>query len=151
MKTLFKLCIVAAIVMVGTTVFAQGHQKHKEKADSVFNKISERLKLTTDQQSKLKEVMKQNRTEMKQVREANKNASKEDKRKAMMAQLKKSDDRIKEILDDSQEIEYAKIKAERKEKMKQHRQENKKKKKKGNPQGQGTSDEDDELADEELL
>lgn len=152
MKTSLKLFLVALIVLFSNMVFAQRHHdgKHKEKADSAFAKVSERLKLTPDQQTKLKEIMKQNRTEMKQVREANKEASKEDRRKAMLAQLSKSDERVKAILNDSQKAEYTKIKAERKELMKQRRLEHKKKKKGNNQQGQNTP-EDDELLDDDLL
>lgn len=144
MKTLLRLFTLACVMIIGTTTFAQGKKgMHKMKADSAFAKVSERLKLTTGQQTQLKDVMKQNREEMKAVREANKDAAKPEKRKAMLAQLKKSDERINAILDESQKAEYTKLKEEKKAQMKAKRAE----RQKGKPQG----DADDELMDEGLL
>ncbi len=141
---MLRLCTLAFIVILGTTAFAQGKKgMHKMKADSAFAKVSERLKLTEGQQTKLREVMKQNREEMKAVRESNKDAAKPDKRKAMLAQLKKSDERINGILDESQKAEYAKLKEEKKAQMKAKRAERQKAK----PQGGA----DDELMDDGLL
>jgi hypothetical protein len=66
--------------------------------------------------------VKQNQAEMKAVREANKSASKEEKRKAIVAQMQKNDERVKQVLNEQQKAEYEKIKAERKAEMKKHRE-----------------------------
>ncbi|MCU0421949.1 MAG: hypothetical protein MUC81_03980 [Bacteroidia bacterium] len=97
------------------------HGAKHQKADSLFQQFSKRLNLTPEQQTKLKEIMKQNRSEMKAIREANKSASKEERRKAVIAQAKKNDERILAILNDSQKQEYAKIKTEFKNKKKANR------------------------------
>ncbi|MBP9186469.1 MAG: hypothetical protein KBG11_05195 [Bacteroidia bacterium] len=127
MKTPFKLVAIALVMLFSTATFAQGQKKHGQKMnkDSAFAKISTRLQLTTDQQTKLKEIRKQNQTEIKAVREANKTASKEDKRKAIVAQFQKNDSRIKQVLNETQKVEYDKIKAEKKAEMKKRRAENK--------------------------
>lgn len=144
MKTMLRLFTLAFVLVLGTTAFAQGkkgmnHMKH----DSAFAKVSERLKLTTGQQTKLKEVMKQNREEMKTLREANKETAKAEKRKLMMAQMQKNDERINAILDDAQKAEYKKLKEEKKAELKAKRGE----RQRGKPEGNA----DDELMNEGLL
>lgn len=159
MKTTLKLMVALLMLVCATSVFAQdgmrgGKGKHHEgkgmNRDSAFAKISQRLQLTPDQQTKLKEIMKQNRQEMKAIKEANKNADKATRRQAVMAQMKKTDEQIKAILNDTQRAEYEKIKAEKREKMKQRRMEKRDAKKKALPKDD-PNPEDDELSESDLL
>lgn len=124
MSNLMRLASLTLLLFSVSVTFAQDAKKdRKARADSSFARISERLKLTTEQQTQLKEVMKQNRSEMKAVREANKDVAKPEKRKAMMEQLKKNDSRVSALLNESQKAEYEKLKAEKKEEMKKKRAE----------------------------
>lgn len=84
-------------------------------------KLAPAYNLQLINKTKLKEIRKQNQTEIKAVREANKTMSKEDKRKAIVAQLEKNDTRIKQVLNETQKIEYDKIKAEKKAEMQKRR------------------------------
>lgn len=144
MKTILRLFILTGAIILSTAAFAQGKKgAHKQNADSTFARLSERLTLTADQQTKLKEVMKQNREEMKAVRESNKDAEKPEKRKAMVTQLKKNDERISALLDESQKAEYLKLKQEKKAQMKAKRPEHQKARSQG--------DADDDLMNESLL
>ncbi|TAE79525.1 MAG: hypothetical protein EAY81_11175 [Bacteroidetes bacterium] len=121
MKTLIKIVCLALVVMMHSSAFAQGHKKHGARKDSAMAKISERLQLTADQKTKLKGVLKQNKTEMQALRESLKTASKEDKRKAIMTQHHKNDERINAILDEKQRAEFKKIKEEKRAARKQHK------------------------------
>ncbi len=155
MKTPIKLIAIALVMLFSTATFAQGQKKHEHKMnrDSAFAKISTRLQLTADQQTKLKEIRKQNQTEMKAVKEANKTASKDDKRKAIVAQFQKNDSRIKQVLNETQKVEYDKIKAEKKAEMKKRRG-NKKSKRNTNqikPENTPSDMNDEDVIDEEVL
>lgn len=135
MKSLIKMGCLALLFMFGSNVFAQGHKGHKAHRDSAWVKISERLQLTNDQKTKLKEISKQNKEEMKTLRESLKTASKEEKKKAVMAQLQKNDARVNAILDEKQQAEYKKIKEEKRAAMKKRKQEQKQAKpQKGEPE-----------------
>lgn len=124
MKTLMKMTLVALVLMLGSNVFAQEHKKQRGNRDSAWAKISERLQLTNDQKTKLKEVSKQNREETKALRESMKTASKEEKKKAFAAQLQKNDERVNAILDEKQRVEYKKMKEEKKVAMKKRKKQN---------------------------
>jgi Spy/CpxP family protein refolding chaperone len=133
MKTAIKFLALAFVMFIGAESFAQKpkskqQQQHINK-DSAFAKVSKRLNLTTEQQTKLKDAIKQNRTEMQALREANKSANKEEKRKAVVAQMQKNDERVKQILNEQQKAEYDKIKTERKAEMKKQRESRKAKQK----------------------
>lgn len=162
MKTTIKLAALAFLMLIGAASFAQKPKKGNPKPqhkhmhkDSAFAKVSKRLNLTTEQQTKLKEIIKQNHAEMKALREANKTASKEEKRKAVVAQMQKNDERVKQVLNEQQKAEYEKIKAERKEEMKMHREarkaEKKPKGKKAKAPAEKKMENDDDSSDEDVL
>ncbi len=160
MKTTLKLMAALLMLVCATSTFAQGGMRggkgnHREgrgmNRDSAFAKISQRLQLTPDQQTKLKEIMKQNRQEMKAIKEANKNADKATRRQAVMAQMKKADEQVKAILTDSQRVEYEKIKAERKAEMKKRKMERRDAKKKALPKDDPNPEDEDETLDGGLL
>lgn len=138
-RNFIKGLAVAALLVLSTGVYAQDAQKPQASAERQHNgerlkQLSERLKLTSEQQTKLKAVMHQNRDEMKKVREANKGADKDVRRKAMMAQMQKNDASIKALLNEEQQKEYAKWKEEKKAEMKARKEKK-----------AGADNEDDEL------
>lgn len=136
MKTSIKLCAITLILLIGTPSLVRAQEqnnivnqhklKHKNmNKDSAFAKMSKRLNLSANQEIELKVIMKQNRNEMKSLKASVKNATKEEKRKAVIVQMQKNDERVKQILNEKQKTEYDKIKAERKAKIKKRREANK--------------------------
>ncbi len=129
-KNVMKLFVFAIIILAATQVKAQGNDsmgKRREMAEQRFKEMSDRLALTPDQQNKMKVIAKQNRMEMKQLRETKKDAPKDEKKTAFMAQLKKADDQVNAILNPNQQELYkqykAEKKAERERKMKEKHEE----------------------------
>ncbi len=100
----------------------------KEMHAQKFAEASKRLNLTAEQQTKIKAIMEQNKAEMKALREANKDKSKDEKRALMMAQLKKTDAQITPVLDAKQQEIYKQMKAEKKKEMQKKREEHMKEK-----------------------
>lgn len=102
---------------------AAKNDDRKAKHEAKFKAAVAKLNLTDEQQAKLKTVLQQNKTEMKALREANKNKTKDEKRQAMMDQLKKADAQISAILDPKQMEIYKQMKEEKKAEMKKKREE----------------------------
>lgn len=136
MKTSIKLCAITLILFIVTASLVRAQEqnngvnqhklKHKNmNKDSAFAKMSKRLNLSANQEIELKVIMKQNRNEMKSLKASVKNATKEEKRKAVIVQMQKNDERVKQVLNEQQKTEYDKIKAERKAKIKKRREANK--------------------------
>jgi protein CpxP len=133
MKIKIKSTVLLGVSLLFTTMasFAQEHKEPNkpkmsiEQKEQRFAEVSKRLNLTVDQQAKLKSIILQNKTEMTELREANKHQPKEIKREAMMKQFKKIDAQVNGILDDKQRIEYSKLKEERKLEMRKKREEHK--------------------------
>lgn len=128
MKTQIKSAIICCIALLMVSVTnaqdkTKKHAEHKEKRAARFEEMSKKLNLTSDQQTKIKEIMTQNRNEMKALKEANKDKAKEEKRKVMLAQLKKADGQVNDVLDAKQKELYKQLKAERKKEMKEKRKE----------------------------
>jgi protein CpxP len=133
MKTLIKSLKVLALMAVlisGTQAFAQekaDKRQHtemsKEKRAKRFEEASKKLNLTADQQTKIKALLEKNKEEMKALREANKDKPKEEKRKLMVAQLKKLDGQIVAVLDAKQQETYKQMRAEKKAEMKKKKAE----------------------------
>lgn len=131
MKNAIKLLALSFMLLGINAAYAQGRegmQKRKEIAEQKFKELSEKLHLSDDQKAKLREIGKQNRMEMKELHEAKKDAPKEERRTALIAQLKKTDEKISAVLDPKQKELYKQLKeekrAERKSKIKE-RQEDK--------------------------
>ena len=98
-------------------------EDRKAQHEQKFKAVAEKLNLTADQQTKLKSVLMQRKTDMKALREANKDKPKEEKRKVMLDQLKKFDGQISSILDAKQLELYKQMKADKKAEMKKKREE----------------------------
>lgn len=131
LKTGMKFFVLMAIFFASSNVKAQENEsmeKRKEMAEHRFKELSDRLQLTPDQQTKFRAIAKENRMEMKQLRESKKDAPKEERKAAIIAQFKKANDQVKAILTPIQlELftQYkAEKKAEREKKMKEKHQEN---------------------------
>lgn len=122
MKNMISIFCFSLMVMLSTTTFAQ-HKKahHKHQKDSAWIKMSQRLQLSDEQQTKAKETIKLNRQELKALRERTKDLSKDERKKAMLEQLRKNDERINALLNDSQKAEYKKIKTERLDELKKRK------------------------------
>ncbi|MES2558833.1 MAG: hypothetical protein V4590_03780 [Bacteroidota bacterium] len=122
-QTLLLLFVATACLQPALAQDAKNNDNRKAKHEQRFKAASERLNLTTDQQAKLKAVLKQNKTEMKTLREANKDKAKDEKRKVMIAQMKKADGQVSAILDSKQQEIYKQMKEEKKAEMKKKREE----------------------------
>ena len=111
--------------ILSTSAFAQhprhNSDDHKAKREQKFAEASKRLNLSADQQQKLKGIMAANKEEMKALREAKKNASKDEKRAAMIGQFKKLDGQITAMLDAKQLEIYKQMKEEKKKEMQEKR------------------------------
>lgn len=130
MKTImnyFKLIAVMLIILVAR-VNAQQFEKNKmnERFEHRMNELTEHLQLRPDQQEKVRTIAENNRKELMRIRNTDKEASRKDKRADFIAQLKKADEQIKEILDPKQKELYKKFKeekkSERKAKMQEHKE-----------------------------
>jgi Spy/CpxP family protein refolding chaperone len=126
--TSLKAIALAVLTVAGLHSFAQekadrraGAEERKEQHDERFAEASKKLNLTPEQQTKIKDIMQQSRKSMKEFREANKDKAKEEKRTAMMSEMKKKDASITAVLDSKQQAIYKQMKADRKEEMKKRR------------------------------
>ena len=120
MKTIIKgikFIALIAIFFTASNLNAQNNEsmgRRRELAEQRFKEISDRLQLSPEQQVKLKEIAKENRAEMKQLRETKKDAPKEERRAAMIVQLKKVNDQINAMLTPKQQELFTQYKAEKK-------------------------------------
>jgi len=97
-------------------------QQH-EKFEQRLQEFSKRLSLTSDQQNKVRDIMKQSRMEAKNIMQTYSN--KEDRRPKMLQLALKTDGQIMGLLDPKQQEIYKQIKAERKEKRQEKMKEQK--------------------------
>ena len=117
LKSGIKLVLLLSFFYVVSNLKAQQNEmmgNRKELAEKRFKELSERLQLTTEQQTKLKAIAKGNRVEMKQLRDAKKDAPKEERKVAMVNQLKKVNDQINVILTPKQQELFKQYKSEKK-------------------------------------
>src|SRR5687768_17146192 len=127
MKRFLKLTMALTVATIlSTSAFAQttpsktnDHKAHREQK---FKEATKRLNLSADQEQKLKGILATNKAEMKAIREANKDASKDEKRALMIGQFKKLDGQITAMLDAKQIETYKLMKEEKKKEMQQKRE-----------------------------
>ena len=98
------------------------NQQH-EKFEKRLNEFSKRLSLTTDQENKVRDIMKQTRVEAKTIIKTYSN--KEERKPKMLELAQKTDGQIMGLLDPKQQEIYKQIKAERKEKRQEKMKEQK--------------------------
>jgi Spy/CpxP family protein refolding chaperone len=94
MKILKNVMPVLFALLIITSAKAQDHSNRKQRGEERMKELSTRLNLTTDQETKIQAIMKENREEMKQLRETKKEAPKEEKKAVFMTQMKKADAKI---------------------------------------------------------
>lgn len=138
-KNLITATLLATIMAFSTASFAQkakANGQHKEKMEQHIKEFSTRLNLSADQETRIREIMKQSRTEMRTMRESKKDAPKEEKRTAMKDLKKKTDEKIKAVLDPKQQELYKQYKEEKRQERK-----NKMEQKKADPTLQELEDE----------
>jgi Spy/CpxP family protein refolding chaperone len=127
MRNTIKFCLVLVALFFAADIFAQkdgdnSKARHKggnhgEKMETHLKQMSTRLSLTASQESQIREILKNSRQEMKDYREKNKTAGKDEKREAMRSLRKRTDASINDVLDAKQKELYAQYK---KEKRAQH-------------------------------
>lgn len=86
--------------------------KQHERFDARLKELTDTLHLTSDQQSKVKDIMKQTRAEAKTI--IQNNQTKEDRRPNMMDLAKRTDSQINALLDPKQQEIYKNYKASQK-------------------------------------
>lgn len=144
-KSTFKNVIVAAFILVSTTIFAQqptkpekwdnqenrGQMSPEQRGKAILEKLTAELKLNANQQEQVKQILTEQANKMKALKqEANgvrlKDMSKEDRKAAMQKRKEEkteTDNKLKAILTPEQFEKMKALEAERKEKMRAFRQE----------------------------
>jgi Spy/CpxP family protein refolding chaperone len=109
MKVLRYLLLTAA-VLVSLAAFAQG--PGMMSPDDQLARLTEQLKLTADQQAKIKPILQARSDEMQKLFE-DQSTSFEEKRPKMMELRQSTDKKIMEVLNDEQKRQYEKIQQNR--------------------------------------
>ena len=81
--------------------------------------LSKQLKLTSDQQSKVLDVLKSQQSQMEKLR-SDSSISQDDRRSKMMDIRKSSNEKIRALLTPDQQTKYDAMQAEMRERMKEH-------------------------------
>ena len=147
MKNKITLFLLGFGLLLNIQAFAQKHkQVRKQEMKANAQAFKEKLNLTPEQQTKIKEIRKRYRDEVKAKLAANPNASKEEKRKMMRQAMESADIEITALLTSEQQAIYKAEKErrikERKEKMKERKGDGK-----GKNKGKEKDDDDKELED----
>lgn len=121
MKSMMKSVVMLALVCISTMSFAQQQPKPADAMNSRIAKLTERLQLNQDQQAKIREVLVNNRNDMKAMRDQAQNASKEDRMKMRKTAMEKLDNNIMAVLDAGQQEKYKAYKAELREERRANR------------------------------
>ena len=147
MKNSILMLLALFAIMMSSNLYAQKHkQERKQEMKANAQAFKEKLNLTPEQQTKIKEIRKRYRDEVKAKLAANPNASKEEKRKMMRQAMESADIEITALLTSEQQAIYKAEKErrikERKEKMKERKGDGK-----GKNKGKEKDDDDKELED----
>ncbi|MFT6165975.1 MAG: Spy/CpxP family protein refolding chaperone [Vicingaceae bacterium] len=131
MKTIVKNALVVALIVAGTSIFAQERkgEKGKEKMESIINELG----LSADQAEKVKTIFKEEmevrktenatRAEMEKLSDEDKRIAMA-KRKLKMAEAGKATNvKLKEVLTEEQMEKYTALKKQKMEKRKEFRKE----------------------------
>ena len=147
MKNKIALLLLGFGLLFNFQVNAQKNKQEKrQEMKANAQAFKEKLNLTPEQQTKIKEIRKRYRDEIKAKLAANPNASKEEKRKMMRQAMESADIEITALLTSEQQAIYKAEKErrikERKEKMKERKGDGK-----GKNKGKEKDDDDKELED----
>ena len=124
MKRLMKVMSVLALLLITNIGFAQRVRagRDAEMVTKMTARLTEKLSLTTDQQSKVSAILTAHRANMKVMREQMQNEpSKEEKMKLRKAAWDKLDTDITAVLTDEQKPKYTAYKQQMKEDFKANR------------------------------
>src|ERR1700757_2482434 len=83
----------------------QGSMRHHPDPAMRAEMLTKQLKLTSDQQSKVQEILKSEQSQMEKLR-SDSSASQEERRSKMMEMRKTSDDQIRALLDSNQQKKW---------------------------------------------
>ena len=124
MKRLMKVMSVLALMLITNIGFAQrgGEGRGAEMVTKMTARLTEKLTLSADQQSKVSAILTAHRANMKAMREQMQNApSKEEKMKLRKAAWDKLDTDISAVLTDEQKPKYTAYKQQMREDFKANR------------------------------
>jgi hypothetical protein len=124
MKRLIKVMSLLVMLLITNIGFAQKGREGRgaEMVTKMTARLTEKLILTADQQSKVSAILTTHQADMKSAREQMKNApSKEEKMKLRKAAWDKLDTDITAVLTDEQKPKYAAYKQQMKEDFKANR------------------------------
>ena len=131
MKSILRNCRIALValsglLMIGTTgaVMAQplgfqgpgGGGGGGRRGGMTIEQLTDRLKLTADQQAKIKPILDDQQKQMQALMQ-DQSASQDDRRSKMMALRTSTNDKINAVLTPDQKTEFAKMQAESRSRM----------------------------------
>ncbi len=125
MRTLKHLTL-AIFLMVAASLQVNAQQRnHKGNAQGKqqVEALKQKLNLTDEQTEKIKTIMANHRKAMREQQQANPEADKQERAKAMKARMQELDEQILAVLNADQQQIYNKEKQARKEEMKEKRKE----------------------------
>ena len=93
-------------------------RRHMPSVDDQLKHLTKKLKLSDDQQTKLKPILEEQRKQMDQIREDS-SLSRQDRFSKMRELRQSSDTQIKSVLDEDQQKNFDKMRTEQQERMKQ--------------------------------
>ncbi len=116
MKIIFRSTLLLFLVSVSLLSFAQ--RNGEKRADFFVSKLTEKLALSADQQSKAKVIFVNHFEKIKALRVSLKTATEEQKKAALKEQWQKTDAELLATLTDAQKTKYAEAKKEMRKNLK---------------------------------
>ncbi len=116
MKIIFRSTLLLFLVSVSLLSFAQ--RNGEKRADFFVSKLTEKLALSADQQSKAKVIFVNHFEKIKALRASLKTATEEQKKTALKEQWQKTDAELLATLTDAQKTKYAEAKKEMRKNLK---------------------------------
>lgn len=125
MRTLKHLTL-AIFLMVAASLQVNAQQRNHKgntQGKQQVEALKQKLNLTDEQTEKIKTIMANHRKAMREQQQANPEADKQERAKAMKARMQELDEQILAVLNADQQQIYNKEKQARKEEMKEKRKE----------------------------
>jgi len=102
---LVALTAALGFVLTGGVTLAQRGNRQPPSVDEQVKRLADRLKLSADQQSKIKPILEDQRQQMESIR-SDSSLSREDRMSKMRSIREAATSKIKEILNDDQKKQY---------------------------------------------
>ncbi len=131
---------VALLFLVSVSLLSFGQKRAEKKVDFFVSKLTEKLALSADQQSKAKVIYTNHIEKVKALRASLKTATEEQKKAALKEQWQKTDAELLATLTDEQKTKYAAAKKEMRKNVRARRE--------GKGKKAGSSEVPDALDDE---